>query len=136
MRNKKIGVAVWVTGLILMANYSVFIDTQDIRTRVVLTLFIIAFSPIAIYSWLWGRQKGHFAHLIIILLYAFLAIILNVEKYIGILYFTFFIFLYLCILIYVVLKYRKRFVDDFNNGISRNYFNDHEDKEDKGDGGN
>ncbi len=95
MRNKKIGVAVWVTGLILMANYSVFIDTQDIRTRVVLTLFIIAFSSIAIYSWLWGRQKGHFAHLIIILLYAFLAIILNVEKYIGILYFTFFIFLYL-----------------------------------------
>lgn len=119
---KVTGVLLWIIGLALMVRYVTSINSPSRVALAGISLFILLFSVITIFNWLWGHQKGHIAHLSVIVLYALLALILNIETYVPFIWFFIFISFFFFAFIYIVLKFRTKFVSDFNNGIIRNHF--------------
>jgi hypothetical protein len=118
---KQLGVAIWCVALTVFVAQ--FFQTPKSDTYVViLCIALFVNLPLLIYSWLWGPQRGHFAHFMGIVVAAYLSILLYFRESIPVLLLGVGVAAALLTLYLVVRKYRPGFVSDVRHRIRRDHF--------------
>ena len=118
---KQLGVAIWCLALAMFAAQLVEAPKSDSYV-IFLCIALFAYLPLLIYSWLWGRQRGHVAHFVGIVVAAYFSILLYFRDSIPELVLGIGILAGLLVLFLVVRKYRPGFMSDFKKRIRRDHF--------------
>lgn len=123
---KYVGGGLWGAGILLMMT-----DSHIVGVHPSYLFGMAMLAIISLYNYFFGRQKGHLAHLLFIFAFFLIGAFLTLHI-LGIIS-TRAIFIVLApiilLIIFVVLRYRKAFYEDFFANRRRDHFNLHREKE-------
>lgn len=127
---KNVGQLIWVMGLAanIVSVLSIISLGRDVS--IYGTIFfsgaITIWSALLLYNWLFGNQKGHILHFILILFYFIFSVIFLIHNK----FMVFGINVVLCVSVFVVflslfafIFFKKSIYKDYQDGIKRDHFN-------------
>lgn len=112
-----IGFGIWALALMLIVTHMIR-EPQSIG----LSIIWIPVGALLIYNWNWGNQKGHMAHLAMLVAFLLFVIMGELANRLNLLEALIAVGVILVLVGFAVIPNVRGFYDDYFNGIKRDHF--------------
>lgn len=119
---KNLGIAIWGVSYLVFLWIALTWANVDIAMIGILFIALFVYLPMLLFNWLFGQQKGHLGHFLMIIISLPLALAMLFRDEIGTVAFGI-VTIAFCVSGYLIVrKYRKKFVDDAKRRVARDHF--------------
>jgi hypothetical protein len=118
---KLLGVAIWCVAFAMFAAQLFQAEVSDAHIFF-MGIALFAYLPLLLYSWLWGAQRGHVVHFLLIVIAAWLSVVLYFRDSMPTLLLGLGVGAPLLAGYILLRRYRPGFVSDYKRRIKRDHF--------------